>query len=84
MGAVVGATEPAHLARLRELMPRSVFLMPGVGAQGGRPELLGAAFSTGRAAALVAASRPSPGLQTRPAAAELRGPRLGRFANRLI
>ena len=57
MGAVVGATEPAHIARLRELMPRSIFLIPGVGAQGGRPELLGAAFRPGPAAALVAASR---------------------------
>ena len=47
MGAVVGATEPAHIARLRELMPRSIFLIPGVGAQGGRPELLGAAFGAG-------------------------------------
>ena len=66
MGAVVGATEPAHIARLRELMPRSIFLIPGVGAQGGRPELLGAAFAPGRAAALVPASRsiasdPDPG-----------------------
>jgi orotidine-5'-phosphate decarboxylase len=57
MGAVVGATEPEHIARLRALMPRSVFLIPGVGAQGGQPEMLGAAFSAGRAAALVAASR---------------------------
>jgi orotidine-5'-phosphate decarboxylase len=57
MGAVVGATEPQRIARLRELMPRSIFLIPGVGAQGGRPELLGAAFSPGAAAALVAASR---------------------------
>jgi orotidine-5'-phosphate decarboxylase len=57
MGAVVGATEPAHIARLRELMPRSIFLIPGVGAQGGRPELLGAAFGPDPAAALVAASR---------------------------
>ncbi len=57
MGAVVGATEPEHFARMRELMPRSIFLIPGVGAQGGRPELLGAAFSAGRAAGLVAASR---------------------------
>lgn len=57
MGAVVGATEPGHIARLRELMPRSVFLIPGVGAQGGKPELLGAAFGPGPAAALVAASR---------------------------
>jgi orotidine-5'-phosphate decarboxylase len=57
MGAVVGATEPERIARLRELMPRSIFLIPGVGAQGGRPEQLGAAFAPGRAAALVAASR---------------------------
>ncbi len=57
MGAVAGATEPEHLARLRELMPRSIFLIPGVGAQGGRPELLGAAFSAGPASCLVAASR---------------------------
>jgi orotidine-5'-phosphate decarboxylase len=57
MGAVVGATAPERIARLRELMPRSIFLIPGVGAQGGRPELLGAAFAPGRAAALVAASR---------------------------
>jgi len=57
MGAVVGATEPGRIARLRELMPRSVFLIPGVGAQGGRPELLGPAFKPGRAAALVTASR---------------------------
>jgi orotidine-5'-phosphate decarboxylase len=57
MGAVVGATEPEHIARLRELMPRSIFLIPGVGAQGGRPELLGPAFSAGPASGLVAASR---------------------------
>jgi orotidine-5'-phosphate decarboxylase len=57
VGAVVGATEPEHIARLRSLMPRAVFLIPGVGAQGGRPELLGDAFAAGPAAALVAASR---------------------------
>ena len=57
MGAVVGATEPAHIARLRELMPRAIFLIPGVGAQGGRPEQLGDAFAPGPSAALVAASR---------------------------
>ncbi len=57
MGAVVGATEPGHIARLRELMPRSIFLIPGVGAQGGKPEMLGAAFSAGPASAIVPASR---------------------------
>jgi orotidine-5'-phosphate decarboxylase len=57
VGAVTGATAPEHLARLRELMPRAVFLLPGVGAQGGRVEDLAAAFAPGRAAGLVTASR---------------------------
>ena len=57
MGAVVGATEPEHLGRLRELMPDSVFLLPGVGAQGGAPEDLGPAFGAHPASALVTASR---------------------------
>jgi orotidine-5'-phosphate decarboxylase len=57
VGAVLGATEPGHLARARELMPRAVFLLPGVGAQGGRVEDLAAAFAPARAAALVTASR---------------------------
>jgi orotidine-5'-phosphate decarboxylase len=57
MGAVVGATEPERIAGLRALMPRAIFLMPGVGAQGGRPEMLGAAFAAGPASGLVAASR---------------------------
>jgi len=57
MGAVVGATAPQHIARLRELMPRSIFLIPGVGAQGGQPELLGPAFAPGPAAALIPVSR---------------------------
>ncbi len=57
VGAVIGATEPEHLGGLRELMPRSIFLIPGVGAQGGRVEGLGTAFSAGPAAALVSSSR---------------------------
>jgi orotidine-5'-phosphate decarboxylase len=57
VGAVVGATEPAHLTRARELMPRAVFLLPGVGAQGGRVEDLAPAFAPGRAAGLITASR---------------------------
>jgi orotidine-5'-phosphate decarboxylase len=55
-GAVVGATEPRFLGRLRELMPRAIFLLPGVGAQGGSAEQLAAAF-TGPGSALVTASR---------------------------
>jgi orotidine-5'-phosphate decarboxylase len=56
-GAVVGATAPERLARLRELMPSSIFLIPGVGAQGGRPGELGAAFAGHPASVLVTASR---------------------------
>jgi orotidine-5'-phosphate decarboxylase len=57
VGAVVGATVPEHLARARELMPRAVFLLPGVGAQGGRVEDLAPAFAPGRAGGLISASR---------------------------
>jgi orotidine-5'-phosphate decarboxylase len=57
VGAVVGASEPRHLARARELMPRAPFLLPGVGAQGGRVAELGAAFVPGRAGGLISASR---------------------------
>ena len=56
-GAVVGATRPEHLARARELLPTAPFLLPGVGAQGGRVEELAPAFAPGRAAGLVTASR---------------------------
>jgi orotidine-5'-phosphate decarboxylase len=57
VGAVVAATEPALLESLRAQMPRAVFLLPGVGAQGGRAELLGPAFAPGPEAALISASR---------------------------
>ncbi len=57
VGAVVGATAPDRLERLRELMPRTPFLLPGVGAQGGRVEDLAAAFVPGPGAALITASR---------------------------
>ena len=56
-GAVTGATRPERLARLRELMPRAVFLLPGVGAQGGDPAALADAFRPHPAAGLVTASR---------------------------
>jgi orotidine-5'-phosphate decarboxylase len=57
VGAVTGATHPELLAELRELMPRAIFLLPGVGAQGGRAEDLGPAFEPHPAAGLVSASR---------------------------
>jgi orotidine-5'-phosphate decarboxylase len=57
VGAVFGATVPSHLARARELMGQATFLLPGVGAQGGRVEDLAPAFAPGRAGGLVSASR---------------------------
>ena len=57
VGAVTGATRPEHLTRMRELMPSAIFLLPGVGAQGGRVEALGPAFESHPAAGLVSASR---------------------------
>ena len=57
LGAVVGATVPERLIALRALMPSQPFLLPGVGAQGGRAEDLGAAFGGNAAGALVSASR---------------------------
>jgi orotidine-5'-phosphate decarboxylase len=69
-GAVVGATEPGHLGRLRDLMPDSIFLVPGVGVQGGRPEDLAAAFGAHPASAVITASRSIAGAADPAAAAE--------------
>lgn len=57
VAAVVGATAPGRLGALRKRMPHAVFLLPGVGAQGGRVEELAAAFAAGPASGLVPASR---------------------------
>jgi orotidine-5'-phosphate decarboxylase len=57
VGAVTGATRPDLLQRLRELMPHAVFLLPGVGAQGGTVDDLGAAFRPHPAGGLIASSR---------------------------
>lgn len=57
VGAVVGATEPGHIGRLRDLMPRTPFLLPGVGAQGGSAMDLGPAFRSHPASGIVTASR---------------------------
>ncbi|MDE3025260.1 MAG: orotidine-5'-phosphate decarboxylase [Acidobacteriota bacterium] len=57
VGAVVGATFPREVAEARRLLPQSVLLLPGVGAQGGKPADLAPAFTSGPASALVSASR---------------------------
>jgi orotidine-5'-phosphate decarboxylase len=55
--AVVGATHPRAVAEARRLMPQTVLLLPGVGAQGGAISDLSRAFQSGPASALVSASR---------------------------
>jgi orotidine-5'-phosphate decarboxylase len=57
VGAVVGATFPRDVAHARELLPRSVLLLPGIGAQGGTPADVAAAFANDPAGGLVSASR---------------------------
>lgn len=57
VGAVVGANAPQQLAVLREQMPQAVFLLPGVGPQGGSVEDLEAAFAPGPGGGLVSVSR---------------------------
>ena len=57
VGAVVGATHPRAVSEARRLLPRSILLLPGVGAQGASPADVARAFTSGPASALVAASR---------------------------
>jgi orotidine-5'-phosphate decarboxylase len=57
VGAVVGATYPRAIAEARRLLPRSVLLLPGIGAQGATPADVARAFTSGPASALVPVSR---------------------------
>ncbi|HEX6490963.1 MAG TPA: orotidine-5'-phosphate decarboxylase [Gaiellaceae bacterium] len=57
IGAVVGATQSRSIGEARRLLPRSILLLPGVGAQGASPGDLARAFTSGPASALVAAAR---------------------------
>src|SRR5437588_99735 len=57
VGAVVGATHPRAVAEARKLMPQTVLLLPGVGAQGAESASLSRAFTSGPASALVVAAR---------------------------
>ncbi len=57
VGAVVGATWPHELERLRKRMPNSWILLPGVGAQGGKVEDLVSAFDRRGLGALATQSR---------------------------
>ncbi len=57
VGAVAGATYPAQLAELREVMPHTLFLIPGFGAQGGTAKDCAAAFDSRGLGAIVNNSR---------------------------
>lgn len=57
VGAVVGATHPGDVEALRARMPRSILLLPGVGAQGGEPSKLRPAFADDGLGACVSSSR---------------------------
>ncbi len=67
VGLVVGATAPDELRRVRELVPSASLLVPGVGAQGGKPEDVIAAAGSKPGSFVVNASRsimyasPAPG-----------------------
>jgi len=57
IGAVVGATYPEQARRLRALMPHSIFLVPGYGAQGATAADVVGCFDARGYGALVNASR---------------------------
>ena len=57
VGAVVGATYPAEIKKLREIMPNAFFLIPGYGAQGGSAEDVKFAFDAEGLGAIVNSSR---------------------------
>ncbi|MBF0438640.1 MAG: orotidine-5'-phosphate decarboxylase [Magnetococcales bacterium] len=57
VGIVVGATYPEAAARLRRMAPHALFLMPGVGAQGGSLDAVAAAAGSTGTGAYLASSR---------------------------
>jgi orotidine-5'-phosphate decarboxylase len=57
VGAVIGATKPESLPKLRALMPRAPILMPGFGAQGAGAGGVRAAFDNEGLGAIVNSSR---------------------------
>lgn len=57
VGAVVGATYPEELEKLRRKMPKALFLVPGYGAQGGGAKDVLGAFNADGLGAIVNNSR---------------------------
>lgn len=56
VGAVVGATQPHTMTSIRQRLPKSIFLLPGYGAQGATAEMTKSAFVDGKGA-IISASR---------------------------
>jgi orotidine-5'-phosphate decarboxylase len=80
---VVGATYPAHAGRARELMPNSIILVPGYGAQAAsaadaiaavRPDGLGVIVNASRSLMYAFLKRPgvAPGIAAAEAAEAMR------------
>lgn len=57
VGAVVGATQENQSAALRKIMPKSIFLVPGFGAQGGSPYDVVPLFNKDGRGAVIHAAR---------------------------
>lgn len=57
IGTVVGATYPSDAKRIRELLSHSIFLVPGLGVQGGKAEDLTAFFDENGLGAIISSSR---------------------------
>ncbi len=57
LGVVVGATYPEQAEKIREIIPRTYFLVPGYGAQGGKAEDVARSFNRDGLGAIVNASR---------------------------
>lgn len=57
VGAVIGATNPAQLTELRCQMPNTIFLVPGIGAQGGTAKDIAGGFDDRGLGAVINSSR---------------------------
>ena len=57
IGTVVGATYPSDAKRIRELLPHSIFLVPGLGVQGGKAKDLAVFFDKKGLGAVISSSR---------------------------
>lgn len=57
IGAVVGATYPEEAKKIRNMLPHSIFLVPGFGIQGGKAEDISVFFDENGNGAVISSSR---------------------------